>query len=178
MIHRDHLLQFCAALSWHPELRSYDALRIALTLGYAVATLLTGFRAWQTRRWFWALAAACLLLLTLNKQLDLQTFVTETGRCVARYQGWYSARRGPQADLTNVVLGLLTLGIATSLILIRRNQLMTLGLLLSAALLALRILSFHNMDSLLQTRAFGLPAHGFAEAGVLLLMLYAAARRG
>ena len=177
MIQRDHVLQFCAALSWHPGLHGYDGYRIGLTLGYAVATVLAGLRFGQTRRWVWLIAAGYLLVLTLNKQLDLQSFATQTGRCVARYQGWYGERRTPQADLTYLVLGLMAAGFAASLILIRANRLLFTGLVLITAVLALRILSFHTMDSLLQIKLLTLPLHGFIEAFAVLLIIYAAARQ-
>jgi uncharacterized membrane protein len=41
----------------------------------------------------WFLFAAALLLLGLNKQLDLQTLFLQTGREIALASGWYGERR-------------------------------------------------------------------------------------
>ena len=46
---------------------------------------------------FWAGTAVLLILLGLNKQLDLQTLLTEAGRWMARQEGWYGSRRIAQA---------------------------------------------------------------------------------
>ena len=42
---------------------------------------------------FWRLLALGLLLLGINKQLDLQTLFTEVARQLAHAQGWYEERR-------------------------------------------------------------------------------------
>ena len=175
MIHRDHVLQFCAELSWHPGLRNYDLYGVTLTALYAVATGFAATRARQRGGWFWTLAAAYLLLLTLNKQLDLQTFLTQTGRCVARYQGWYGERRIAQADVAYVIAGLMAAAFAATVTLIRVNRLMVTGLALITAFLALRILSFHNTDILLQLPLYGYPLYQFIEMSSVLLLIYAAA---
>jgi len=38
-------------------------------------------------RLFWALLAAVLRALAVNKQLDLQSYLTARGRCAAQHQG-------------------------------------------------------------------------------------------
>ncbi|HEY8942673.1 MAG TPA: hypothetical protein VIM73_00370, partial [Polyangiaceae bacterium] len=43
-------------------------------------------------RLLWGLLAAAFFALGLNKQLDLQSAVTEIGRIVAAKQGWYEQR--------------------------------------------------------------------------------------
>lgn len=174
MIHRDDILQFCIDLSWNPGLHDYDLYGVCLTALYALATGLAAYRAWQRGGWFWTLAATYLLLLTLNKQLDLQTFLTQTGRCVARYQGWYDVRRTAQADLTYAVLGMMAAILIGTVALIRNNRLMVTGLALITAFVALRILSFHHMDSLLQLQLIGQPLHRYIEVSSVLVLIYAA----
>ena len=49
-------------------------------------------RCLQERR-AWRCISALFLALGINKQLDLQTALTETGRVLAHYQGWYAQRQ-------------------------------------------------------------------------------------
>ena len=48
-------------------------------------------------RFFWSAAALVLIFLAINKQLDLQSLLTQWGRDAARAQGWYDRRRAVQA---------------------------------------------------------------------------------
>src|SRR5262249_9076970 len=41
----------------------------------------------------WRTISVLFLALGINKQLDLQTALTEAGRVLARYQGWYEQRQ-------------------------------------------------------------------------------------
>jgi hypothetical protein len=45
----------------------------------------------------WLGASVVMALLALNKQLDLQTWVIQTGRDLAHEQGWYAHRHEAQA---------------------------------------------------------------------------------
>lgn len=86
------LWQTCAAQAWSPKWGDADLVGVGLTFLYDSAALLTCYSAihvWlygsrQSSCWFWTLASAYLVLLAINKQLDLQTFLTQTGRCIAR----------------------------------------------------------------------------------------------
>ena len=46
------------------------------------------------RFWFWL--TLLLLFLGINKQLDLQTLLTDVGRVISRDEGWYTERRTVQ----------------------------------------------------------------------------------
>ena len=46
----------------------------------------------QERRIWWSISIL-FLALGINKQLDLQTALTEAGRVLANFQGWYAKRR-------------------------------------------------------------------------------------
>src|SRR3954464_9311371 len=48
-------------------------------------------------RWFWNGLTVLLILLGINKQLDLQTELTFIGRDFAKATGWYEDRRIVQA---------------------------------------------------------------------------------
>jgi hypothetical protein len=68
---------------------------------YAVAALLSlrcARRAAEPLEFrFWAVLSVALVLLGINKQLDLQSLVTQVGRDLAFAQGWYENRRIVQA---------------------------------------------------------------------------------
>ena len=53
--------------------------------------------------WFWVGAAVALVLLGFNKQLDLQTLVTQIGRDMAMREGWYAERRVAQAAFVSAL---------------------------------------------------------------------------
>lgn len=61
------------------------------------AAVLTTWRAAQftegREQKLWLLIALMFIFLGINKQLDLQSALTEAGRILAIKQGWYAARR-------------------------------------------------------------------------------------
>ncbi|MEO0719835.1 MAG: hypothetical protein AAFZ06_13295, partial [Pseudomonadota bacterium] len=42
---------------------------------------------------FWIGVVLFMIILGINKQLDLQSFFTATGRCVSKLGGWYEDRQ-------------------------------------------------------------------------------------
>lgn len=130
-----------------------------ITVGaYVLAALLAARNVAAARRaaaptTFWWVLLALLLLLGVNKQLDLQTWLGETGRDIARAQGWYEARRGVQAVFVVLLCG----GAATLLVAARRYwgahwaeyRWVFGGLLLVAVFVVIRAASFHHTDELI-----------------------------
>ena len=59
--------------------------------------------------WFWWLMTALVILIGMNKQLDLQIFLTDIGRAYSTAQGWYEQRKPVQIQMlaicATVVLG-------------------------------------------------------------------------
>ncbi len=53
--------------------------------------------------WFWWIMAVSLMLLAINKQLDLQMLLADIGRAFTKHQGWYAQRRPVQIRI--LVLG-------------------------------------------------------------------------
>ncbi len=62
---------------------------------YRVATLRSNMRSKGERNIWWILVFG-LALLGINKQLDLQTALTEFRRILSKQQGWYENRRQVQ----------------------------------------------------------------------------------
>ena len=129
----------------------------------------------------WLAAAALLALLGINALYRIDILITTLARAVARQQGWYGDRREGQYLLL-VLLGgaaLLTLGWLRA----RLKQVWSeclpavagLGTLL--ALAALRLISFHDTDALLNLRVAGIPAGRLIELAGLCLTVAGAMRR-
>lgn len=99
---------------------------------------------------FWFLAFSATVVLGVNKQLDLQSWLTELGRDLALAQGWYEQRRWVQEIFVAglVVLGFAGIAIAAILLrrVIRRVAGALLGLGLLATFVAVRATSFHHVD--------------------------------
>ena len=133
----------------------------------------------QKRLWqFWMFAALVLLLLGINKQLDLQTWFIQVVRDFALEQGWYAVRRRYQIAF---ILGLFvagaggTLGLALTLrSVLRRCAGGLVGLGFLTAFVAVRASSFHHVDFLLKYGAF--PLNSVLELGGILLVAASAWR--
>lgn len=130
----------------------------------------------------WALLAAGLLALGFNKQLDLQTALTEAARGLARQQGWYAHRRPVQAAF---VIGVALLGVLTAVWMWRQARKGSLalrhalfGAVVLTAFVVIRAASFHHVDSLLGESLAGLRLNVIFELGGIGWAAYGAARLG
>jgi hypothetical protein len=156
-------LQSCALMRWSPGIGDPTAMGWITVMVYlaaaAVAVVVASrapFPAGSRRRerLFWALLAAVLLALAVNKQLDLQSYVTALGRCAARHQGWYDRRRLVQEM---VILGLLVVMVLLAVGLWRlmrgtlaRSGAALAGLILVLGFVAIRAAGFHHVDALIK----------------------------
>ena len=121
---------------------------------------------------FWCVTAFALVLLGINKQLDLQSWFTQVMRDLAREQGWYEARREYQFEFV-VVIGVVgALGTITMAFLLRhvlhRIGIALLGLGILVTFVVTRAASFHHMDALLHTGPLAL--NWWAEFGGISLI--------
>lgn len=122
----------------------------------------------------WWMFVAGLVLLGVNKQLDLQSAFTEMGRMIAAYQGWYESRREVQVwfikavGFLAVVMGLLMA------FLVRRTTLATrisvVGCVLLLAFVFIRAASFHHFDLLINHRVGGVRLNWVFEIGGLMII--------
>ena len=107
-------------------------------------------------RVFWGVILVAMVLLGINKQLDLQTLLTAAGRCLSREQGWYRERRAFQVDFIKALLvataTLLMIGLWLMRRHLRRNGLALLGLAFVAGFVAIRAISFHHFDAFINSR--------------------------
>jgi hypothetical protein len=109
---------------------------------------------------FWALLILLLVLLGLNKQIDLQTWLTDVGRRLARAQGWYEQRARVQAIFVGAVavagLWMLAFLLDRTREFLPRHALAFGGLVLLACFVILRTSSFHDVDRVLGWGVLGM----------------------
>jgi hypothetical protein len=102
---------------------------------------------------FWALCTVLLAALGVNKQLDLQSWFTQSLRDISVRGGWYEDRRKYQVEF---VVGLFIFGVAGTLLLaywlrhiFRRAAVALAGIGLLLCFVVIRAASYHYVDRLL-----------------------------
>ena len=145
------------------------------------------FWAWSgaesRERRFWLATAILLILLGLNKELDLQNSLTLNARAMVRYLGLYEQRRLMQGGFL-LLLG--TAGLVTALALarwLRRSssaaKTAATGILLLFAFVVLRAASFHHIDQWVTVDVAGLRSGWWLElAGIAVIGVSALVYRG
>jgi len=188
---------------WHPGIGDPTAVGWITVLAYFVAALLS-LRAYRTCRQaasilaqrdpaeaqaqrllgsLWLFVLVALLMLGLNKQLDLQTLFTEVMRDLFRSFDLYEQRHRFQVAFV-VSIALAGLGLIAGLTyafwhVLGRALGAVLGLGVVGTFVVVRAASFHHVDLLL--RAGPLPLNIVLELGgiiVLAISAYRAAQHG
>lgn len=172
----------CVAGRWSPRIGDPN-LTGWLTVAAYVVTALLALAVWRhlkgrRGRAFWAMLTVLLVLLAVNKQLDLQSALTAAGKCLARAQGWYGHRRVVQAAFIAALLAMAVIGLALAARTLRgalgRSALALLGLAAVLGFVMVRAVSFHHVDHLIGGRSLGLSNNFlFETAGLLLIALNA-----
>lgn len=176
----------CAFSTWSPglgdnNLMGWVIVALYLLAAFASATVARrGPFPQQTQsreQLFWWLSALLLVLLALNKQLDLQSLLTSLGRCVAVDQGWYDDRRIVQRwFVVSVLTGGALIVTALGLLLrdtFARTGLALLGLGFVSVFVVIRAASFHHMDTLIDGRMLGFRINWLLEMPGPLIVLMA-----
>ena len=149
---------------------------------YALAALLAVAAAFaaQTRpeRRFWIVATIGLLLLGLNKQLDLQSYLSQFFREAAQRGGWYKQRRPVQvAFIAFDALIALAVGVYLMRLAVAAGtgvRIAMVGLVLLGADILLRAASFHHVDSLLGRIVNHIKVHNYVELSCILVVIVGA----
>ena len=148
----------------------------ASLLCWRVASDLIGARAGKTRESrIWRYISALCLALGLNKQLDLQSGLTEAFGVLAYNQGWYNQRQTVQLIF---ILGVAVLSLVAAIVMIRwaRQSLQATRLALIGAIMLLcfvfmRAASFHHFDHYVDQRLLGVKWSWLLEIGGIALVL-------
>jgi hypothetical protein len=155
-------VQACALDRWSPHIGDPNGLGWATVIVYLVAALVALAVALRApfpaptrprERFFWLMLAVILLGLAVNKQLDLQSYLTAVGRCIAKEQGWYQERRLVQFGAILLLLGTMT-AVALGMWRMMRGTLARSGVALAGLVMvlgfvAIRAVGFHHVDQLI-----------------------------
>ena len=115
--------------------------------------------------------------LGINKQLDLQTALTELGRVVATEQGWYGERQTVQVwFIVGVALTCTSIGYVL-LIGARKSPVPTwlalIGMMTVLAFVLIRAASFHHIDRFIGDRVLGLRWNWVVEMSGIAMVIFA-----
>lgn len=140
-------------------------------------------RALESTRWlrrYWILIALALCLLGINKQLDLQSLLTQVGRDLAKTGGWYGDRREVQALFVWCVaaLSLMTIGLILVCGWAVRHYILpsSLGMGVLLTFVVIRAASFHHVDVLIGHRVIGVTVNVILELGGIVIVAWGARR--
>jgi hypothetical protein len=132
----------------------------------------------RLQRRLWLGISALMFLLCLNKQLDLQSLLTNIGRIVANQGGWYEQRRTIQFWFV-VAIGLASVAAFVFLAwksrsIFRGRTLLLLGLSMLLLFVVMRAASFHHVGVFLEQRILGLKLNWILELGSIALVAVSA----
>lgn len=175
-------LRACVSRDWTPAIGDPEVTGWLTVLAYLLCMVLAvrvlTRRPPQAARGLWLGIAPLMGFLALNKQLDLQTALTATGRCMAHAQGWYDNRALVQlgfiAGLILLVVLVLTVALRSLKGRLRRNGLALLGLAVLCGFVLVRAVGFHHVDQLISMDFARLPFNfWFENAGLFLIAVNA-----
>jgi len=124
----------------------------------------------------WRAISGLFLALGINKQLDLQTALTEAGRVLAHYQGWFEQRQVVQLAFIALV-AIICLIAAITLLLWTRSapiptKLALIGTTMVLGYVLIRAASFHHVDRVIGQKILGLRWNWVLEmSGISLVLL-------
>jgi hypothetical protein len=135
----------------------------------------------QPKAVFWGVLAAILLILGINKQLDLQTWLTLTAKRVALAQGWYEGRRVLQLVFIALIgiMGLVGFYLMWRLVKTHWTDLWLplAGFFLLLSFVLIRAASFHHVDAMLKWEVGGFKMNWVLELGAISLIIIGAVGR-
>ena len=175
-------LRACIARDWTPTIGDPEITGWLTVISYLVCLVLAIMvlrrRPARAARGLWLAIAVLMAFLAVNKQLDLQTALTATGRFVARAQGWYDSRQIVQlAFIAGLLAGVaLTLAWATKTLRgqMRGNGLALVGLAILCGFVLVRAVGFGHVDRLISMDFADISYNfWFENSGLLLIAINA-----
>jgi hypothetical protein len=183
--------EFFSQVSWRPRIGDPSVMGWITVIAYAAAAVLCFVAAsrqpgtidsTERRRRYrsWIGVGFLMAFLCVNKQLDLQSLVTDVGRILARQEGWYGARRIVQRwfVLAVAVAGTAALAFFAWKIraVLRERIILLVGLTGLLSFIIIRAASFHHVDVLIGSRIAGLRVNWIMELGGISLVAVGALR--
>ncbi len=128
----------------------------------------------------WTLAMVAMVAMGVNKQLDLQSWLTQVARDMARDGGWYAERRSVQVTFIMAVMlvgAAGTAGLAWSLRSVFSRAMGTVvGLGVIVSFVVIRAASFHHFDILIGLQIWGVRGNWLLELGGISIVAVATHR--
>lgn len=149
---------------------------VALYAVAAINVFMTLYKTMAPReRLLWRAIFFLLIFLGINKQLDLQTALTELGRVFAYAEGWYNERRTVQLWFI-VWVAAVCLAMTIALLVLARKAppatwLALMGMSVLFAFVLIRAASFHHIDRFIGERILGLKWNWVLEMGGILIVV-------
>lgn len=186
-----NLAEFVSQIRWRPGIGDPSLFGWLTVVAYALAAVLCFIAARRglaaddsapgRRRYrVWLGVAVLMLILCVNKQLDLQSLFTDIGRTLARQEGWYGQRRIVQRWFVLMVaaagVGAFALLAWKSRSVLRERTLLLVGLSALIVFIVIRAASFHHVDVLINSRLLGVRFNVILELGAVVLIAISAAR--
>ena len=133
---------------------------------------------YRTNQFIWWLIALILLFLGINKQLDLQSWLTVTGKNLAIKEGWYESRRIIQGIFI-VTLSIFILAFMITITWLMKNNRSNarwglIGLSFLSSFVIIRGASFHHVDKLISFAPVGIRVNWILELGGILAIAISA----
>lgn len=168
----------CVFDRWSPTIGDPSVMGWVTVAAYGATALLVvmAFRRFPERgiRLFGVCLALLLAALMVNKQLDLQSALTATGRCLSQMQGWYEDRRMVQAIfIMALLLCFLCAGLGVFWVMRRHLGalwLMLFGVMFLLAFVAVRAVGFHHFDAIINTEVNNVRMNWVLELGGLVMI--------
>lgn len=127
---------------------------------------------------FWAMLAAAMLALGINKQLDVQSLFTQVARDAVTAWGWYEQRRALQVAF---IFGVAVAGVISMVLALRRLSLLRrtmrvaiVGIVFVFTYVFLRASSFHHVDLFINRSVAGVKWNAIFELTGIMIVLGAA----
>jgi hypothetical protein len=172
-----------AQFNWSPSIGDPTVagwITVALYLAASLSCWRTArLPAEQTQKsrehYLWRSLSVLFLALGINKQLDLQSALTEISRIVAMSQGWYERRQAVQVEFVAIVAIVAVAAVIVLLVWTRRSPAATWLALTGAALVfgfvVIRAASFHHIDRFIGQRVLMLRWNWIVEMGGIILVI-------
>jgi len=142
-----------------------------------VSCWVTARRCETKERRIWAAISILFLGLGINKQLDLQSALTEFGRVLAYQEGWYDQRQAVQLAFIVVVAAVCACAVITLLIWTYLSPIPTWlalsGTTLVIGFVLIRAASFHHIDRFIGNTVLGATWNWILEMGGISVVLLA-----
>ncbi len=170
-------LSDCIFMTWSPTIGDPTLMGWVTVVSYVAASVLAAlvfYRKAGRQRIFWLGLLALLLVLAINKQLDLQSALTAAARCIAKAQGWYAERQSVQIKFIFSIIGTSLLAALLLAWAMRRELvdiwLALIGIAFLLAFIAIRAAGLHHFDQFIGYKIGSIHMNWILEIGGIAMI--------